>query len=111
MAVRKKIRSGNLAKANLPKSRLHDLRHYFVTRCFRIGADAPTVQALAGHQHPSVTRRCAHTSEVAKRKAVAGLAPWPGPAGALARDGQRMGKGRHGGVDRRRQKGQKSKSF
>ncbi|WP_437656592.1 tyrosine-type recombinase/integrase [Sorangium sp. So ce1182] len=64
-----------LAKANLPKSRLHDLRHYFVTRCFRIGADAPTVQALAGHQHLSVTQRYAHTSEVAKRKVVEGLAP------------------------------------
>ncbi|MDI3284723.1 site-specific integrase [Polyangium sp. 15x6] len=59
-----------LAKAKLPKSRLHDLRHFFVTRCFRIGADAPTVQALAGHQHLSVTQRYAHTNEVAKRGVI-----------------------------------------
>jgi integrase len=62
-----------LVKAKLPQSRLHDLRHYFVTRCFRTGADAPTVQALAGHQHLSVTQRYAHTSEVAKRRVIEGL--------------------------------------
>jgi integrase len=49
---------------------LHDLRHYFVTRCFQVGVDAPTVQALAGHQHLAVTQRYAHTNEAAKRQAI-----------------------------------------
>jgi site-specific recombinase XerD len=44
-----------------------------VTRCFRIGADAPTVQSLAGHRHLSVTQRYAHTNEVAKRKVIENL--------------------------------------
>lgn len=64
-----------LAKANLSKLRLHDLRPYVMTRCFRIGADAPTMRALAGHQPLSVTQRYARTSEVARRKVVEGLAP------------------------------------
>jgi len=41
--------------------------------CFRIGADAPTVQALAGHRHLSVTQRYAHTNEEAKRKMIESL--------------------------------------
>lgn len=66
---------GMLRKMNIPKARLHNLRHYFVTRCFRIGADAPTVQALAGHRHLSVTQRYAHTNEAAKRKVIESLSP------------------------------------
>jgi integrase len=62
---------------NIPQSRLHNLRHYFVTRCFRIGAGAPTVQALAGHRHLSVTQRYAHTNEVAKRKVIENLSLAP----------------------------------
>jgi hypothetical protein len=42
-------------------------------RCFRIGADAPTEQALAGHRHLSVTQRYALTNEVAKRKVIENL--------------------------------------
>ncbi len=59
-----------LDKAGLPPGRVHDLRHYFVTRCFRAGGDAPTVQALAGHSHLSVTQRYAHTGADAKRELV-----------------------------------------
>jgi integrase len=34
-----------LARAKLPHTRLHDLRHFFITRCFAGGAGAPTVQS------------------------------------------------------------------
>jgi integrase len=64
----------SLARAGLPPARLHDLRHFFVTQCFRAGGDAPTVQALAGHQHLSVTQRYAHTGAEQKRAVVDRLA-------------------------------------
>lgn len=67
-----------LSKAELPHFRFHDLRHAFITRCFKGGASAPTVQKLAGHLHLSVTQRYAHTDEVAMRQAVqvfTGLCP------------------------------------
>lgn len=64
---------GVLRRAGLPRQRVHDLRHYFVTRCFAVGGDAPTVQALAGHQHLSVTQRYAHTSAEQKRQLVGRL--------------------------------------
>jgi integrase len=53
-----------------PHMRLHDLRHFFVSRCFEGGASAPTVQKLAGHLHLSVTQRYAHTNDAAMREAV-----------------------------------------
>jgi len=59
-----------LSKGDLPHIRFHDLRHAFITRCFKGGASAPTVQKLAGHLHLSVTQRYAHTDEVAMRQAV-----------------------------------------
>jgi integrase len=57
-------------RANLPHTRLHDLRHFFITQCFTGGAGAPTVQRLAGHCHLSVTQRYAHTTENLMRAAV-----------------------------------------
>lgn len=62
-----------LGKAGLEPRRLHDLRHFFVTRCFEVGGDAPTVQELAGHEHLSTTQRYAHTSTDRKRDVVARL--------------------------------------
>ena len=59
-----------MAKAKLPATKLHDLRHYFVTHCFKVGGGAPTVQALAGHKHMHVTARYAHTDEQAKRDVI-----------------------------------------
>ncbi len=73
-----------LSKAGLEPSRLHDLRHYFVTRCFEVGGDAPTVQELAGHEHLSTTQRYAHTSTDRKRDVVARLSG-AGNGGATAR--------------------------
>ncbi|MCA9585813.1 MAG: site-specific integrase [Myxococcales bacterium] len=59
-----------LKKAELPHSRFHDLRHFFVPQVFAGGAGAPTVQKLAGHLHLSVTQRYAHAPEELMRQAV-----------------------------------------
>lgn len=67
------LRSGfrrALQAANLPHTRLHDLRHFFITQCFVGGAGAPTVQKLAGHLHLSTTQRYAHTDADLMRQAV-----------------------------------------
>jgi integrase len=57
-------------RAKLPHTRLHDLRHFFITQCFAGGAGGPTVQRLAGHCHLSVTQRYAHTTDALMREAV-----------------------------------------
>ncbi|WP_437723702.1 tyrosine-type recombinase/integrase [Sorangium sp. So ce861] len=59
-----------LARAQVPATRLHALRHFFITECFKGGASAPTVQQLAGHLHLSVTQRYAHTNDNLKKEAV-----------------------------------------
>jgi len=59
-----------MAKVNLPKKRLHDLRHFFVTECFRAGVPAPDVQKLAGHLHLHVTQRYAHADEQSQQEAM-----------------------------------------
>ena len=59
-----------LAKAQLERKRLHDLRHFFVTQCFQAGVPAPDVQALAGHHHLHVTQRYAHSGEQSRRDAI-----------------------------------------
>ncbi|RYZ16819.1 MAG: site-specific integrase, partial [Myxococcaceae bacterium] len=57
-------------RAGLPPHRFHGLRHFFISFCFEGGADAPTVQKLAGHCHLSVTQRYAHTQDHRLRQAV-----------------------------------------
>jgi integrase len=57
-------------RAKLPHTRLHDLRHFFITQCFAGGAGGPTVQKLAGHCNLSVTQRYAHTDALMMRQAV-----------------------------------------
>lgn len=52
------------ARAGLTGWRLHDLRHFFVTSCFRAGLSAPLVQRLAGHEHLITTQRYAHLVEL-----------------------------------------------
>ncbi|MGH7437965.1 MAG: tyrosine-type recombinase/integrase [Polyangiaceae bacterium] len=59
-----------VARAKLPHTRFHDLRHFFITQCFVGGAGGPTVQRLAGHCHLSVTQRYAHTTDALMREAV-----------------------------------------
>ncbi len=61
------------AKASISGWSFHSLRHFFVSELFRQGASAPTVQALAGHCHLSVTQRYAHTHEADLKAAIARL--------------------------------------
>jgi site-specific recombinase XerD len=63
--------SSVLRKAKLPAARMHDLRHFFVTECFRAGAPAPDVQQLAGHLSLKVTQRYAHADEESQRASMA----------------------------------------
>lgn len=61
-------------RTGLPKARLHDLRHFFVTQCFAVGGDAPTVRELAGHADLATTQRYAHTAAERKHDLVRRLA-------------------------------------
>lgn len=49
----------------------HDLRHFFVTELFRLGASAPAVQRLAGHADLATTERYANMAASDLRSAVA----------------------------------------
>lgn len=60
-------------KAGVEGYTLHGLRHAFVSRLFRAGAGAPTVQRLAGHEHLVTTQRYAHVTESDLRDAIARL--------------------------------------
>lgn len=60
-------------RADVEGHSLHSLRHAFVTRLFREGVGAPTVQRLAGHEHLVTTQRYAHATETDLRAAVARL--------------------------------------
>lgn len=62
-----------LNRLGMPRARVHDLRHHFVTQLFRAGGGAPTVRDLAGHKHMSVTARYAHSDEDAKRAVIEAL--------------------------------------
>ncbi len=79
-----------LAKAKLPASRMHDLRHFFVTECFRAGVPAPDVQKLAGHRHLHVTQRYAHTDEESQREAMAAFSARIVAGGACAGKSPRL---------------------
>jgi integrase len=54
-------------------SRLHALRHFFVTTLFESGASAPEVQKLAGHSDLKTTQGYCHTTQERLRAAIDGL--------------------------------------
>lgn len=62
-----------ITRADVPKHRLHDLRHFFVTEAFEANVPANVVQVLAGHQHLKVTQGYCHARDPAKKKAMADL--------------------------------------
>lgn len=62
-----------LDRLGLPRMRVHDLRHFYVTSLFKVGVGAAVVRDLAGHRHLQVTARYAHSDEPAKREAVGKL--------------------------------------
>lgn len=55
------------------KFRVYDLRHYFVTSCFRARVPAPAVQRLAGHAELGTTQRYAHMVESDLENAIEAL--------------------------------------
>ena len=54
----------------MDKTRVHALRHYFVTTLFQHGKSARVVQKLVGHSTLNVTMRYADATEAAKAEAV-----------------------------------------
>ena len=58
-------------KAKLPKVRLYDARHSYVSTLLHLGVDARTVADQAGHKDPAMTlRRYAHSTEASKQAAA-----------------------------------------
>src|SRR3972149_660627 len=60
-------------KAELPKTRFHDLRHTFATRLVQIGVDLYKVQKLMRHKTPIMTQRYAHHYPESLRDGVEAL--------------------------------------
>lgn len=56
--------------ANLPKIRIHDLRHSFVSMCIHLGGTIPLVADLIGDTIEQVTKTYAHLYQDDKRKII-----------------------------------------
>ncbi len=59
-----------VARLGLDRTRVHALRHYFVTTMFKHGKSARVVQKLAGHSTLNVTQRYADATSEAMADAV-----------------------------------------
>jgi integrase len=57
-------------RLKLPKFRLYDLRHTFLTRLGEAGADSFTIQKMAGHSSILVSQRYVHPTEERVEDAV-----------------------------------------
>lgn len=62
-----------LTHAKLPRIRIHDLRHSFVSNLVAAGVDLRAVQELAGHANIATTMKYAHLSPERLRESVAAL--------------------------------------
>jgi integrase len=60
-------------EAGLEDFRFHDLRHTAATRMAEAGVDVFTISAILGHKDIKTTARYAHSTAMAKRRAVAAL--------------------------------------
>jgi integrase len=67
-----------VARLKLTPSRMHGLRHHFVTVMFQAGKSARVVQKLAGHSSLVVTQRYADATSEAMADAVSVFASKPG---------------------------------
>ena len=65
--------NATLTKAGLPRIRIHDLRHSFISNLVMTGEDLRTVQELAGHRSITTTMRYAHLAPGRLKKSVANL--------------------------------------
>ena len=63
----------SLKAAELPRIRVHDLRHAFGTGLAENGVDPKTIMELMGHSDLRMTMRYLHTSDEKKKEAVAKL--------------------------------------
>jgi site-specific recombinase XerD len=76
----KDVRGGfnaTLTKAGLPRIRIHDMRHSFVSNLVMAGEDLRTVQELAGHRSITTTMNYAHLAPGRLKNSVAKL-KWKG---------------------------------
>lgn len=60
-------------KAGLPKIRVHDLRHSFVSMCIHLGAPLPVVADLIGDTIEQVTKTYAHMYASDKERVIAAI--------------------------------------
>ena len=67
---RRKSFATALKRAGLPRIRIHDLRHSFVSNLVMAGEDLRTVQELAGHRSVTTTMRYAHLAPGKLRASV-----------------------------------------
>lgn len=58
-------------KAQIPGTRLHDLRHSLASDALNNGVPLAFVGAMLGHKHPATTQRYAHLEQDALRREVA----------------------------------------
>ena len=61
---------GAFDRAGLPRIRIHDLRHSFISHLVSAGVDLRTVKELAGHANISTTMRYAHLAPGQTHRAV-----------------------------------------
>ncbi len=73
-----------LHRAGVPKWRLHDLRHFFVTALLNAGVPAHVVQELAGHGDLATTQRYAHATGGDRTTAITALSKACGLGAAAA---------------------------
>ena len=59
--------------AGIENFRFHDLRHTTATRLAENCVDAFTIAEILGHTDLRMTKRCTHSSDKSKRRAIEGL--------------------------------------
>ena len=73
--VRRSFES-TLSKAGLPRIRIHDMKHTFVSNLFMAGVDSRAIQELAGHRDIRTTMKYAHLAPGHLKNSVEKLI-WP----------------------------------
>ena len=69
----KDVRKGfeaTLQRAGLPRIRIHDMRHSFISNLVAAGVDLHTVKELAGHRDIQTTVKYSHLAPGQKRESI-----------------------------------------